>query len=108
MAALPLVVRGVFQQFETATAIDADALEPVGLGNEKLRRHLWIGIEVLNDDAIAAQRQIQHIGRLPGMLHAIDQSITTAFKDHHHLSALEFQATGTAARRNLLGKEKEG
>ena len=60
---------------------------------------------MLHDDAVHTQRQADDVALLPGILHAVDRGVALAFQDQHHLVALELQAAGAAAGRNLLLEE---
>src|SRR5215470_5721512 len=63
----------VFELLEATTAIDRHAFEPVRLGRHELGGVVGVGVEVLNNDAVGAQWQIEHVAGLPGMLDAVDR-----------------------------------
>src|SRR5262249_4225840 len=96
-----------FELLETRAAIDAGAFEPVRLGSDEARRLVRLGVEVLYDDAVAAQRQVQHVTGLPVMLDAIEYGVALALQDDDHLAALELEPARAAAGRDLLLEEHE-
>src|SRR5258705_7557338 len=85
------IFRCVFELLEAAPAIDRNALEPIRLGCDEFGGIVWIGIEMLHDDAVGTQRKVEHVAGLPGMLDAVDHRIALAVGDHHDLAALELQ-----------------
>src|SRR5438045_508354 len=79
-----LVLRCVLDLLDTRAAINAVAGVKVGLGLDELRRRLRIVVEMLHDNAVLAQRQVQHVARLPRMLHAVEQRVAAPLEDVHH------------------------
>src|SRR4029077_8073741 len=62
------VLRRVFELLEAAAAVDTQPFDPVRLRGDECRRLFRIGVEVLYDDALGAERQVEHVARLPRML----------------------------------------
>src|SRR5262245_28018316 len=97
----------IFELLEAAAAIDRHAFKPVRLSGDELRGVVRVGIEVLNDDAVGAQWQIEHVARFPGMFDAIDRGVAAPFRDHHHLPTLELEPPRAAAGRDFLLIEQQ-
>src|ERR1700748_42840 len=96
-AMMCFVIGGFFHLLETRAAVHPRAGEEIRLASEENGPRRGIVVEVLHDDAIALQRQIEHITRCPLMLDAVEQSVAAAREDVHHLPALEFELAGAAA-----------
>src|SRR5262245_57985415 len=92
----------LLDQLEARAAIHAGAFEPVGLAGDEYRAHRGIVVEVLHDDAVALQRQVDHVARGPRVANAIEHGVAAALQDVDHLPALELEPARAAARWDLL------
>src|SRR5947207_1817650 len=98
----PFAFGTVFELLEARSAIDISAFEPVRLARDEPHRLVRVAVEMLHHQPLGAQRQVDHVAFLPLVLDPVHQGIASAFQDHDHLSALELDPAGAAARRNLL------
>src|SRR5712672_2196856 len=92
---------------EAAAAVDAGGGEEIGLDRHEDRGLLRIIVEVLHYDAVALARQVDDVPRLPRVLDAVQHGVAAALDDEENLPALEFQAAGAAAGRDLLAIDRE-
>src|SRR5882672_4630503 len=86
-----LVVGRLFELMEARATVDAGRREQIWLHREKDRGRCRIVVEMLDHDAVALGRQVEHVARLPRMLDAVEQRGAAARDDEHDLPALEFQ-----------------
>src|SRR5438132_382610 len=85
----------------TDTALQAEGVDEVRLGADQSHRLVPL-VEVLHGDPFRAQRQVDHVARLPGVAHAVEQSVAASLPDVDHLTALELQPSAPPAGADLL------